>query len=348
MAPLYTVGVYSYPSWSPALLNVAFIGMATAWYLWGFFDNPAWALVVGAWVGGIAQLGLTYWAMGRYTGVWKPSFKFNHPELMTILFLLGPVAVGQAAGEVNKLIDTLFAATLEEGTVRALFVANRMVQLPLSIFGIATSIAILPTLSKKSSSGDVKAVQTTLLSGLRSSFFLVVPASVGLIVLAHPIIHVVFERGNFGPNDTARTAVAMQIYGAGLLSFAWVKVLLSGFYSKKDTKTPVIISSLCMGMNILLNFVFIGPLGYAGLPLATTIAFFLNVAFLYGVFSANVIKLWSRDYGEGLLKMTVASILMGTVAFGLYRMLGAPNVQANGFWRFGSLLRIHHVFHEVG
>jgi len=336
MAPLYTKGIYSLPSISPALLNVAFI--AFAWLFRDHFPNPAWALVAGAWAGGLAQLGLQYWAMGRYTGVRMPSFKFNHPDLMTILLLLGPVLIGQAAAEVNRMIDILFAFTLPEGTVRSLFLANRMVQLPLSIFGVAVSVAILPTLSRKSSKKDLKAFQTTLLSGLRSSLYLVLPASVGLIILAHPIIHVAFERGYFGPEDTIETATAVRIYGAGLLCFAWVKILVIGFYSKQDTKSPVIISSLCMGMNILLNFVLIGPLGYKGLALATTLSFFLNAAFLYGILSVNVVKLWTRDYGDGLLKIVVSSVLMGIVAFGLNQMLQQSGFGGDAFW--AALLKL--------
>ena len=172
-----------------------------------------------------------------------------------------PVVFGQAAGEINRLVDILFAASLpEEGTVRALFLSNRLVQLPLSIFGVATSIAILPTMSRFAAREDYAQIRETLLMGLRQSFFLILPAMLGLMIMGEPIIQLLFERGEFAAEDTARTHAVLVIYAAGLLAFAWVKVCVTGFYAIKNTRTPVIIAHASMLLNSPPNFAPIGPL----------------------------------------------------------------------------------------
>lgn len=316
MAPLFTMKRYAVPSWSPALLNIAII--TTCLLLRDRFAEPAYALVVGVWLGGAAQLGVQYVALGRVSGVWRPNFKLAHPGVRTILWLLLPVLLGQSAGEINKLVDILFAASLEEGTVSALFYANRLVQLPLSIFGIATAVAILPSISRAAARGSNDAIRDTLMQGLRQSFFPVFPAMIGLMVMGRPVVRLLFEYQHFTPEDTTRTATALLFYAAGLLSFAWVKVAVSGFYGVQDTKTPVIIASGSMLLNILLNCVLVGPLGFRGLALATTISFTINFLFLYLFLCERFGRLWDAEFLGGLLRMAVAGIMMGVVAYGVY------------------------------
>jgi len=320
MAPLYTLKHYVTPSWTPALLNVAIIFSCLAFR--HSFDEPAYALVLGVWLGGMAQMVIQYLALAKYAGVWVPNFKLGHPGIRSILWLLLPVLLGQAAGEVNRAIDILFAAAIpEEGTVRSLFLANRLVQLPLSVFAVATSVAILPSLSRSGALGRNDEIRATLMQGLRQSFFLVFPATLGLIILGRPIISLLFQHGEFGVADVNRTATALSIYAAGLLAFAWVKVSVSGFYAVKNTRTPVIIASGCMVFNIILNFVLVGPLGYQGLALSTTLSFSLNCLFLYAFLSLQFGSLWDAAYLTGLGRMTIASILMAVVALGAYRIV---------------------------
>lgn len=323
MAPLYTLKHYVTPSWTPALLNIAIIFSCV--FFRNSFAEPAYALVLGIWLGGMAQMIVQYLALGKYAGIWIPNFKLNHPGIRTILWLLVPVIIGQAAGEVNRAVDILFAAALpEEGSVRSLFLANRLVQLPLSVFAVATSVAILPSLSKSSAMGRNDEIRTTLMQGLRQSYFLVFPAMLGLMVLGKPVVSLLFQYGEFDTDDVDRTATALWIYAAGLLAFAWVKVTVTGFFAVKDTRTPVLIASGCMLLNILLNFVLIGPLGYQGLALSTTLSFTLNCIFLYAFLSVRFGPLWDAEYLTGLGKMSIASVFMAVVALGTYRItLGA-------------------------
>ncbi len=317
MAPLYTIKHYFTPSWSPALLNIALI--ASCVLLRDAFEEPAFALVTGVWIGGIAQLLVQYFALGKKVGVWYPNFRLRHPGIRTVLWLMLPVVFGQAAGEINRLVDILFAASLpEEGTVRALFLSNRLVQLPLSIFGVATSIAILPTMSRFAAREDYAQIRETLLMGLRQSFFLILPAMLGLMIMGEPIIQLLFERGEFAAEDTVRTHAVLVIYAAGLLSFAWVKVCVTGFYAIKNTRTPVIIASASMLLNILLNFALIGPLGYKGLALATTISFTINAFFLYLFLCQKFGKMYDAEFLQSLLRIAIAALLMAAVTYGVY------------------------------
>ncbi|MBP8127998.1 MAG: murein biosynthesis integral membrane protein MurJ [Candidatus Hydrogenedentes bacterium] len=319
MAPLFSVRHYGTPSWAPALLNIAFIGGCALFYK--RFENPAWSLVVGVWLGGAAQLAVLAWAMRKHAHVTLPAFPPRHPGVGRAFLLLLPVILGQATGEVNKMVDNFFAYSLEEGVVTALFYANHLVQLPLSIFGVAVSVAILPSISRAAARGEHGEIRGTLLHGYRQTFFLVFPAMLGLIFLREPIMRLLFERGAFTPGETERAATALLYYGAGLLSFAWVKVSVQGFYALHDTKTPVIIAAASMFLNILLNCALVGPMGYRGLALATTISYTVNFALLYVFLNGRYGALWDRAATDALLRMTVATVMMCGVAYGLnYRL----------------------------
>lgn len=298
-APLFVAGRYGVASWSPTLLNVALI--AACLLLYKQFENPGWALVVGVWAGGVLQLLVMFAAMRRHVGVLLPRFNLRHPGIGKVLWLLLPVIFGQAAGEVNKLVDNFFAYAVSEGAVRALYTGNRMVQLPLSVFGIAISVAILPTLARAVTRGDHDEVRATLMHGFRQSLFLVLPAMAGIILLREPIVRLLFERGEFSPLATKDAAAAMLFYALGLPAFAWVKISVQGFYGVQDTRTPVIIASASMLLNIVLNFALVGPMGFRGLALATSIAFMVNFLLLFGLLCRRWGRLWDMALlGQGL------------------------------------------------
>ncbi|MFP6580949.1 MAG: murein biosynthesis integral membrane protein MurJ [Candidatus Hydrogenedentota bacterium] len=318
MAPLFTLKHYSTPSWSPALLNVAFIGSCLIFR--NSFDEPAYALVLGAWIGGIAQLAVQYAAVVRISGVRYPNFQLMHPGIRRVFYLIIPVLIGQSAGEVNRLVDTLFAASLPEaGTVTSLFYANRLIQLPLSIFAVATSVAMLPTLSRLHATKKHNEMTETIQQGMRHSFFFIMPAIIGLFLLGEPIIALLFERGEFTPADTARTATALSYYVFGLLAFAWVKVVVTGFYGAQDTRTPVLIASGAMLLNIALNIALIGPLGFKGLALSTTISYSINCFGLIAILNTRNPGLIDKELIEGVLRILGAALFMGVVTLGVYR-----------------------------
>lgn len=318
MAPLFVVGHYSTPSWSPALLNIALI--ATCVGLYRYFEEPAWALILGIWLGGLGQFAVLYWAMFRYTGVALPSFQLRHPGVQRAFLLLGPIIAGQAAGEVNKLVDGFFAYSV--GAVSTLFFANQLVQLPLSVFGIAVSVAILPGLSRAGTRGDKEYIGKALQNGWSQTAFLIFPAMLGLIVLAEPIVRLVYERGEFSVENTHDTATALCFYAAGLWAFAWVKISVQGFFAVQNTKTPVIIASVSMILNILLNILLIGPMGFRGLALATTLSFSINFLALFWLLCRYYGPLYRNvEFLRSIMNITGISICMATVVYAVRHVL---------------------------
>lgn len=319
MAPLFTVKHYATPSWSPVLLNIALI--VSCLTLRRFFEQPAWALVVGVWAGGILQLAIMFAAMKRHTGVLRPSFHLRHPGVGRAAWLLLPVILGQATGEVNKLVDSFFALSLHQDRVTALYTANRLIQLPLGVFGIAVSVAILPEISRAAARGEYKALRETLMHGLRQSFFLVAPAMVGLAVLREPILRLLFAYRSFGPEALDFSSTALLIGVFGLVAFSGVKVCVQGFYAVQNTKTPVIVASVCMFINILLNAALVGYLDYKGLMLGTVLSFTLNFAVLYALLCVHHGPLWDRSFLAALGKMVFAAAAMGALVYGALALL---------------------------
>ncbi|MCF6284363.1 MAG: murein biosynthesis integral membrane protein MurJ [Candidatus Hydrogenedentes bacterium] len=309
MGPLFVMKRYGPPSWSPMVLNVALI--ASCLLLRDFFPDPIWALVAGVWLGGIGQLLVLFWAMKRHAGVLTPSWELGHPGIRQAFILLIPVVFGQATGEVNKLVDALFAIQLN--AVTTLYTANRLVQLPLSIFGIAVAVAILPSISAAGGRGDYGEIRKTLLHGLRQSAFLVLPALAVLLIMGEELILLLFEFGNanFTPEDGHRAAQALFYSGMGLLSFTWVKVGIQGFFAIQDTRSPVIVATLSMLLNIVLNMALVGPMGFQGLALATTLSFTANFFGLYVLLSRRYGLLLSRTFLLGVGKVILATIVAG-------------------------------------
>lgn len=312
MGPLFIKHHYATPSWGPALLNVTMI--LACWLAFrGWFANPVYALVAGVWAGGVAQLAVQNVAMRRYVGVWLPNFRLSHPGIRTALWLLLPVILGQSAGEVNKFINNTFAYSLGEGVRTAMWVSNIVVQLPLSIFGIAISVAILPSISMAAARKDFAEVRDTLMRGFRECFFLIAPAVAALLVLPGPIIRLLFQRLNFDAGDTELTSIAMAYLAMGLLFFAWVKVAVSGFYAVKDTRTPVTIAFISMAMNVVLLLALVRPLHFRSLPLATTLSYAVNFALLYTFLSRRYGRMWDASFLVSLARTASAAAATGVV-----------------------------------
>ncbi len=318
MAPLFVGRRYGTASWSPLLLNVA---LSASVVMTGWFKDPAWALVIGAWVGGVAQLVVLFWDMHRRTGILWPRFNLRHSATARVFLLLAPVLIGQATGEVNKLVDRFFAMSLGTDKVDALYYSQRLIQLPLSIFGIAVSVAILPTISRAATRGEFDSIRDTLKQGFRQSFFLIIPSLIGLVALGRPLIGVLYEHGHFSQELADKTNAAM-FYGAlGLLSFSWVKISVQGFYAVQNTITPVIVATISMALNIVFILLLVRPMGYLGLALATTLSYTVNFILLFILLSRRYGRLWDGELVLSLAKMTLSALLMGTLAWESFHLL---------------------------
>ena len=269
---------FSLAAASPALLNIAIIFAAIV--LAPSFGNPAEALAIGVVLGGALQLGIQFPALKRIGWLPKLSFKFNHPAIMQTLKLFVPALLGVAAVQINILVGTILATLLPVGAVSYLYYADRIVQLPLALFGIAMGTALLPALSDHLAAGRVDDAKSDLRSGLAWLTWITLPAVVGIFMLGEPIIATLFEHGKFSHEATVATANALKAYGVGLIAFCWVRVLSTACYAGKDAKSPMNFAIVGVAANIILSIILMQSLAHVGLALATSLAAFINVGLL--------------------------------------------------------------------
>ncbi|MCX8064944.1 MAG: murein biosynthesis integral membrane protein MurJ [Candidatus Hydrogenedentes bacterium] len=308
MAPLFVIGNYKIPGIVPALLNIP-------WILSIFIPNftnidISLSLVIGVWVGGILQFVVLYIYVNKLIGRVKLTTNIKYPEVSKAFFLILPVILGQAAGEINKLVDSFFSYSLSEGTVSALFYANRLIQLPLAIFGTAISVSILPELTRYTVDNEKEKMKTALIEGLFQTWFMIIPTMVILSLLSEPVVRFLFQRGEFSPLLTQKTANAVVIYSIGIIGFSGVKVLVQGFYAMNLTTIPVIVSSFSMLLNVILNVITVRKLGYIGLVLSTTISFWVNFLLLYILLGKKIGTLFDKNFGIQLLKYITATLVV--------------------------------------
>ena len=287
---------FSVAAASPALLNIAIIFAAIV--LAPSFDNPAEALAVGVVLGGILQLVIQFPALKRIGWIPKPTWRPRMPAIAKTMILFGPAVLSIAAVQINILVGTILATLLPAGAVSYLYYADRIVQLPLALFGIAMGTVLLPTLSEHLAHKRLAEAQHDLRQGLVWLVWLTLPAMVGLLYLAEPIIRTLFEYGKFDIQDAQATSHALQAYAIGLMAFCWARVLSIACYAEQDAKAPMRYAAISVATNIVLALILIKPMGYVGLALATALASFVNVGLLWrrihrqqgGLLDASCIK----------------------------------------------------------
>jgi len=210
----------------------------------------------------------------------RPFIDLKDPCLKQVLIMSVPVFFGQVAAQANIMIDRSFASTLGEGIVSSMKYANLVCSFATTVFASSIAIVIFPRLSEHAAKGETDRLKTTTVAALRTFILIIAPLTLGAIFLAHPIISLLFERGAFTAEDTAITSAVLQIYALGLLGSGMFEIFNRAFYAVKNTKLPVILYSICMGVNIVLNASFIGPFGYRGLAAATSISATLTMLLL--------------------------------------------------------------------
>ncbi|HXH72391.1 MAG TPA: murein biosynthesis integral membrane protein MurJ [Mariprofundaceae bacterium] len=276
---LNTYKRFSLAAASPALLNLAIIFAAIV--LAPSFENTGLALTIGVLLGGVLQLAVQIPALKRIG--WSPrlDFRFNTAPVIETLKLFGPALLAIAAVQLNVLVGTILATLLPTGAVSYLYYSDRIVQLPLALFGIAMSTALLPTLSGHLAEKNPEHAARDLREGLAWLTWLTLPAIAGLLWLAEPIIVTLFEQGKFHHADSIATAQALQAYTVGLIAFCWVKLLATACYAGKDAKAPMRYAAISVAANIALSIWLMQSMAWVGLALATSLAAFVNVGFLF-------------------------------------------------------------------
>ena len=313
------------PSLSPAMFNVATIACAIflAPQMPRLGLPPIMAIAVGTLLGGLGQI-LVQWPVLRGEGFrYGPIVSFKDSELREVLRLMIPGAIGLGAVQINVLVNTYLASSQQEGAVSWLGYAFRLMYLPIGLFGVSIATAALSDISRSAVTEDLVAIRRTISRGLRMILMLNVPATLGLIALAEPIVSLLYERNRFGPSDTIATAAALVFYAPGLLGYSAVKLASPTFYTLRDSRTPVVVSILSVAVNLSLNLVLVRVLGYAGLALGTTLAAIFNAGLLLWLLRRRLRGIEGRLLTVAALKITAASILMAIAARASWHALGA-------------------------
>lgn len=297
------------PALAPAILNLVAIGFLLT--VCPLFEHPIRGLAIGIVAGGFAQFLFQFPSVVKRGYLKCPGFSLGHAGVKKIGLLMAPAAWGLSINQVNVFVDTICASLLIQGSVSALYYANRLMQLPLALFGTAAVTVALPTMSRYAAEQDLSGLKKMLLSSLRLTLFAVIPASVGLIVLGEPIVRLLFEHGKFTAQATGLTTWALGFYALGIFAFAGVRLFAAAFYALKDTATPVKIASLAMIVNIGLNILLMRFLAVGGLALATTLASGLNLGLLVILLRKRIGCLEFAGLLNWLGRVILASLGMG-------------------------------------
>jgi putative peptidoglycan lipid II flippase len=229
---------------------------------------------------------------------------------------MGPAIFGVSVSQINLLLDTVLASFLPNGSVSWLYYSDRLVELPLGVFAIAISTVILPSLSRNQAMDNQQQFSATLDWSIRMILLIGVPASVALMLLAEPILMTLFQYGKMTANDVSMATLSLTAYALGLLAFMLIKVLAPGYFSRQDTKTPVIIGIKAMAANMVLNVALVLPLhiywqiGHVGLALATSLAAFLNAGLLFHGLRKQKVFALQAGFAAVVLRISLAALLM--------------------------------------
>jgi putative peptidoglycan lipid II flippase len=307
---LNTYSHFSVPALTPVLLNLSFIGCAL--WLAPWMDPPVLALAWAVFIGGLLQLAFQVPFLLRLNRLPRPRFKSHDGGAWRVLKLMGPAVFGVSIGQISLLINTIFASLLVTGSVSWLYYADRLMEFPAGLLGVALGTVILPSLSRHYTQNSTEEFSHLLDWGLRLTFLLTLPAAVALALLAIPLITTLFYYGAFTVEDVWMTREALIAYSIGLLGLILVKVLAPGFYARQNIKTPVKIAVMTLIATQFMNLAFIIPLQHAGLALAIGLGACLNAGLLYHKLRHFGIYQPQPGWKFFLLKVLVALVAMGT------------------------------------
>jgi len=261
---------------------------------------------------------------------YTPLFDLKDDYFKKTMNMMLPVFISVTINDINVIIDRTLASTLDVGSISALNYSNKLNGLVLGVFISAITTVIFPLLSNEANRDNIDGVKNTMGYGINLILFITIPATVGLIVLANPIIEIAFQRGKFDIVATLMTSRALIFYSIGLVAMALRSLLYRVYYSLQDTKTPMINGVISVVLNIILNFVLVKLMDYAGLALATSVATIIaTIVLLYGL-RKKVGSLGIKGYIITFMKTGLASSIMGLVAYlvynGLYETLEVSKI----------------------
>jgi putative peptidoglycan lipid II flippase len=320
MGMLNAKDVFGVPAMASSFFNLGSIvvGVGLGWLLDPHFGQRATlGLALGTLIGGAMQFAVQLPALRRLGYHFRPDLRWRDKGVKAILQLMGPSVIAASSTQVNVLVNSVFASRLGNGPVSWLQFSFRLMQMPLGIFGVALGTVALPLLARMAAGGNITGFRTELARGMRLAFLMTIPASIGLILLAEPIMSVLFQHGRFSAHDAYESAAALRFYAIGLCGYAALKVLVNAFYAIDRRKTPMFVSFCAVGLNLLLNWLFTVRLGWGhqGLALSTACIATTNFVVLYVLMHRHLGRLESRAMLSLLLRLSLASVVLAAICW---------------------------------
>lgn len=312
---LNTWNRFSVPAFAPTFLNISMIGFAL--FATPYFDPPVLALAWAVLLGGVLQLVYQLPHLKKIGMLVLPRFKWRHPGGGRVMKLMAPAILGVSVSQISLIMNTIFSSFLSEGAVSWMYYADRLMEFPSGVLGVALGTVLLPSLAKSVASGDQEAYSHLMDWGLRLCFLLALPSGVALGILSRPLIVALFQYGKFSALDALMTQQALIAYAIGLMGLIVLKVLVPGFYSRQNIKTPVKIALVTLALTQVMNLIFIGPLQHAGLALSIGLASCLNAGLLYWQLRKQQLFQPRPEWGTFLVKLLIAVLAMSAVLIAL-------------------------------
>jgi putative peptidoglycan lipid II flippase len=312
---LNTYRRFAVPAFTPVLLNLVLIGFAV--WVAPRMERPAMGLALGVFAAGAVQLLFQLPFLVKLKVLPRPRWGWAHEGVRRIMKLMLPVIFGSSVAQINLLFDTLIASFLAAGSISWLYYSDRLMEFPLGVCGIAVATVLLPHLAEHHAKDSPEAFSASLDWALRVVVVIAVPAALGLVLLAEPLLTTLFFGGEFTARDVTMAAASLIAYSVGLLGFILVKVLSTGYFSRQSTRAPVRIGVMALVLNMGLNIIFVVTLvradfyaPHVGLALATTISALFNALFLYRGLRREGVYQPRPGWGRFAIQIAVASSLM--------------------------------------
>lgn len=319
MGVLNSLKHFASPAAASIFMNIGIIAGALWFTHW--FHPPILGLAVGVMVGGVMQLACHFPYLKPF-GFWpRLAWDPKHPVVKKVMGMMLPAAYGAAVYQFNVIVITLLASFLPTGSVSYLWYADRIMEFPLGVFAISLATVVLPSLSDHAADQDHEAFKETFRYGLRFVLLITLPAMVGMIVLSHPIIHILFQHGSFTELASEKTSQALICYALGLPFIAAVRMTSNAFFALQDSKQPVRVANQSVLVNIVFCLLLMWPLKHNGLALAVSIASAYNLIMHLVHFRKKVGLLGLKKVFSASLRMALGALLMGFILFYLQRFI---------------------------
>jgi putative peptidoglycan lipid II flippase len=312
---LNTYGKFAASAFTPVILNVVLI--AAAIWLAPKLADPGMALAYGVFIAGLAQLLFQIPFLGKIHAVPRPRWKPRHDGVRRVGKLMLPAIFGSSVAQVNVLVGGIIASMLGVGKISLLYYSDRLMEFPLGLFSIAIATVTLPQLSRQHARQSMQEFSQIIDWSLKLVFLIALPAAVGLVVLAEPLVATIFYGGEFSAYDVRMTALSLQAFSFGLIGFSLVKILAPAYFAREDTRTPVRIGLIALAVNFVLSVVLAYGLTkaafegtHAGLALATSVAAIVNAWLLYRGLRGDKVLSHAKGWSRLLIQFAAANVLM--------------------------------------